>query len=105
MTLHPVNATFQKLTACLYKQWVYWSVTPLTDRSSIHSTPFVAHDTKPSGIAIFLLQREHGVNRSEIDLAPWLVRGAWQVDQQWLRTITLLRLLSRAAQPFADGFA
>src|SRR5262245_15236474 len=62
-------------------------------------------DTKPSGIAIFLLQREHGVNRSEIDLAPWMVRGAWQVDQQWLRTITRLRWLSRAAQPFADGFA
>jgi hypothetical protein len=62
-------------------------------------------NAEPPGIAVFLLQLERGVNRSEIDLAPWVVRGARQIDQQRLRTFTLLRLLSRAAQPFTDGLA
>ena len=38
-------------------------------------------DAEPAGIAVFLLQREDGVNCSEIDLAPRVVRSARQIDQ------------------------
>ena len=41
----------------------------------------IALNAKPAGIAVFLLQREDGVNRFQVNLALWPVRRAWQIDQ------------------------
>lgn len=62
-------------------------------------------DAEPTGIAVFLLQRQHRVNGAEVDLTLWLVWRTWQIRQWQLSSLKQGGLLVGAAQPFADGLA